>query len=118
MKKKILFSLMVFMIFSSVVLATNYTDVVSNHWAYEAINDLSAKEILLGYPDGTFSPDRPITRAELAKILVLSLNLVNNYSADYKDISPNHWAYDYVGCIGTFLPSTYLSTYYTRNLLS
>lgn len=48
---------------------TRFTDVKESASAYEAIERLAEKGILNGYPDGTFRPDEPLTRAHLAVIL-------------------------------------------------
>ena len=42
----------------------NFTDVPESHWAYKDIAKSVENEILLGYPDGTFRPDKEMTRAE------------------------------------------------------
>lgn len=42
---------------------------VSGHWAEKNIRNLYFSGIMNGYPDGTFKPDAPITRAELAKVV-------------------------------------------------
>ena len=47
----------------------DFKDVSENHWAYMAIKELSDKGIINGYPDGTFKPDKPITRAEVCSII-------------------------------------------------
>lgn len=46
-----------------------FKDVPEEHWAYEAIEDLAKKGIINGYKDGTFKPEQPITRAEMATII-------------------------------------------------
>lgn len=48
---------------------TLFPDVPSNHWAYEAISDLSRRGLVEGYPDGTFGGDRMLTRYEFAQIV-------------------------------------------------
>ena len=47
-----------------------FTD-IANHWARENINDAAMTKWINGYPDGTFLPDKAITRAE-------AVTLVNN----------------------------------------
>ncbi|APC08439.1 N-acetylmuramoyl-L-alanine amidase [Neomoorella thermoacetica] len=42
---------------------------IQGHWAEEAIRQVLAAGIMAGYPDGTFRPDQPATRAELAAAL-------------------------------------------------
>lgn len=46
-----------------------YKDVDRNSWSYEYIKDLSEKQILNGYEDGTFKPQKRVTRAETAKMI-------------------------------------------------
>ena len=48
---------------------TLFPDVASNHWAYEAVSDLSRRGLVEGYPDGTFGGDRMLTRYEFAQIV-------------------------------------------------
>ena len=48
---------------------TRFKDVPETHWAYKAIEELAEKGIINGYEDGTFKPDAPITRAEVAAII-------------------------------------------------
>ena len=48
---------------------TLFPDVAANHWAYEAVSDLSRRGLVEGYPDGTFGGDRLLTRYEFAQIV-------------------------------------------------
>ena len=48
---------------------TLFPDVPTNHWAYEAVSDLSRRGLVEGYPDGTFGGDRMLTRYEFAQIV-------------------------------------------------
>ena len=48
---------------------TLFPDVATNHWAYEAVSDLSRRGLIEGYPDGTFGGDRLLTRYEFAQIV-------------------------------------------------
>ncbi len=107
MKKALGILVIMITIFSSVVLAVNYTDLSTEHWAYKPIKEMTEKGILSGYPDGSFAPDNVITRAEFAKILVLALNL-NQSSSNvvFDDVSENYWAYNYIQ-----IASRYLSGY-------
>ena len=50
------------------VFAASFTD-ISGHWAEGAINAMAEAGAVDGYPDGTFRPDEPVTRAEFAKII-------------------------------------------------
>ena len=48
---------------------TLFPDISTNHWAYEAVSDLSRRGLVEGYPDGTFGGDRMLTRYEFAQIV-------------------------------------------------
>ena len=47
----------------------SFTDLPTEHWAFESIVRCVDEKFLLGYPDGTFAPDKGLTRAELAVII-------------------------------------------------
>lgn len=69
-----------------------FTD-IGEHWAGEAIRQLAAADIIKGYSDGTFKPERQITRAEFATLLVNSLGLDKKEEASFRD-TRHHWARD------------------------
>lgn len=48
---------------------TSFPDVKRNHWGYEDIESIVAAGIAGGYPDGTYRPDKPVTRAEFTVFL-------------------------------------------------
>ncbi len=48
---------------------TAFSDVSSSYWAREFIGELSRRDIIAGFPDGTFKPDAPVTRAQFAAML-------------------------------------------------
>lgn len=66
----------------------------------EAVAALTSLKIVSGYPDGTFHPEKIITRAELARLLIAALELddsaISLYSSALKDVG-GHWAKGYVG---------------------
>ncbi len=47
----------------------SFTDVNSDAWYVDAISAITNKQIMIGYPDGTFKPDQPLTRVHMAKII-------------------------------------------------
>ncbi|TDF93600.1 peptidase S8 [Paenibacillus piri] len=73
-------------------LTGNFTD-IRGHWAQNSILGLSDKQIINGYDDYTFRPNRTITRAEATVILSRALKLSQQKQIAYTDLSPNHWAY-------------------------
>lgn len=78
----------------------NYPDLKVTHWALEEIMYLADDQIIGGYPNGDFQPEKNTTRAEAAKILALALDLpIINASSNYKDVSSKHWAKDYIAAV-------------------
>ncbi len=64
-----------------------------NHWAFPFIQALRDRRIVNGFPDGTFRPDRPMTRAEYAVILQAALQQPKRRSyTPFIDVGPNFWA--------------------------
>src|SRR5699024_6325220 len=75
----------------------SYTDVPFDAWYNNAISTLSNMGIISGYPDGSFRPDAPITRAEFTKIAVGFFDEPGNYVAGtYEDVSENAWYADFI----------------------
>ncbi len=75
---------------------------VRGHWGYPAIDKAYGTALITGYPDGTFRPDRQITRAEVARIV----NKLYDRAVDetgllrvvtrverFEDLTRSHWAY-------------------------
>ena len=58
--------------------AAPFLDTPTNHWAYEAVQDLAAKHIVIGYPDGTYGGRRPMTRYEFAVALDRALRTIDD----------------------------------------
>jgi hypothetical protein len=67
--------------------------VPANFWASVPIAALSARGILDGFPDGTFRPNKPITRAEFAEIVRRAFNKpVSREALKFNDLKPDYWA--------------------------
>ena len=81
--------------------ATNFKDMQSNDFFYEAVNSLHARNIFSGYNDGTFRPNETVTRAQAAKIIAVALNLDTTNAKDpgFKDVSKQNWAYRYIAAL-------------------
>jgi S-layer homology domain len=70
---------------------------VSGNWAEPFIKVLVEKDIIKGYPDGTFRPDQPITRAEFAALLNKAFDLKPiREGRKFKDVPKNYWAADVI----------------------
>ena len=66
--------------------ANPFSDVESNSWAYEAVASLSDRNIIEGYPDGTFRGNKHITRYELAQITARLLAKKDSLTAEQQSI--------------------------------
>lgn len=82
----------------------NFAD-IKNHWAYDILDVISAQHMINGYPDGTFKPDKEMTRAEFVSILVNSgrfnedeglkeKNKDVDYKNNFNDVAEDFWAAD------------------------
>lgn len=69
---------------------------IRGHWAQNAILGLTGKQVIDGYGDYTFRPDRAITRAEVTAVLSRAFGLTNEQAGNFKDLSSSHWAYSYI----------------------
>ena len=66
---------------------------ISTSWAEPFIKVLIDRNIIAGYPDGTYRPEQPITRAEFAALLNKAFDLQPiRESRSFRDIPPNYWA--------------------------
>jgi len=61
--------------------AAPFLDTPTNHWAYEAVQDLAKKGIVIGYPDGTYGGKRPMTRYEFAVALDRALRTLSDMNS-------------------------------------
>lgn len=75
-----------------------FKDVPTHHPSYEAIRALQQAGIIDG-SNGAFHPNRSLTRAEMAKILVLAFDLERKESHKFQDVSPTHWSYPYISTL-------------------
>jgi hypothetical protein len=66
---------------------------IQGHWAEKTIEELVASGAVSGYPDGTFQPNKTITRAEFSTILVKAFNLETKTGKVFNDTA-GHWAKD------------------------
>jgi hypothetical protein len=77
----------------------NFADVPEGYWAKHPIENTGTVGLVEGYPDGTFRPDRALTRAELATLMVRAKGLkVPDRQAQkvFKDVPADFWGAKYV----------------------
>ena len=64
---------------------------ISGHWAKDSIMKMINARVVSGYPNGTFKPDKTITRAEFTVMIVKALNLETRAGKTFTDTA-SHWA--------------------------
>ncbi|SFE75128.1 repeat domain (List_Bact_rpt) [Paenibacillus catalpae] len=68
---------------------------VNNHWAKNAVEDMAARLVVGGAGDGLFYPNKAITRAEFAAIIVRALGLrLENTTSEFSDVKTSAWYSD------------------------
>ena len=80
-------------------------------YKYESyIHEISSREIVLGFEDGSFKPEKELTRAEMATIFTRMFNVPTTRSVScFEDITENHWAKEYIMALvdkGVFMKDT------------
>ncbi len=125
MKKLLLIStILIIVMMTSMSFAKTYSDVKNSKFE-QAVDVLSTLEIINGYEDGTYKPGNTVTRAEMAKLIVVSLgkeSTANSLKGDttFSDVKANSWAAGYINCAssigiikgypeGTFQPNKTVS---------
>ena len=64
---------------------------ISGHWAQNQIVSLVGKNVISGYPDNTFKPDNPVTRAEFMVMTNRAFSFTNTADINYTDVKSSDW---------------------------
>lgn len=77
--------------------SSNFTDVSSSYWARTFISELSQRDIIAGFPDGSFRPDAPVTRAQFAAMLKKANQQFRKQAkrdgTRFVDVPSKYWAF-------------------------
>ena len=78
-------------------MSSNFSD-LDRHWAKSCILALGDRHIVQGFPDGTFRPDAPLTRAEFTALMFVAFPDAPKVrdAVYFPDVSQTHWAYEAV----------------------
>ncbi|MEH2025910.1 S-layer homology domain-containing protein [Nostoc sp.] len=72
---------------------TTFSDVSSNYWAAQFIQQLSQRGVIAGFPDGSFRPEEPVTRAQFAAMVNKAFQKAQQRQAiNFADVPSNYWA--------------------------
>ncbi|MDQ3931156.1 MAG: S-layer homology domain-containing protein, partial [Chloroflexota bacterium] len=76
----------------------DYSDVHPSQYFYKPVDWLTCRQIVSGYPDGTFRPNNPATRAQIIKLVTLGekWDLYSPAESTFTDVLPGDWSYSYV----------------------
>nr|WP_269438222.1 S-layer homology domain-containing protein [Phosphitispora fastidiosa] len=91
---------------SEQIIPVHFND-MTNHWAAQAVAELSGMGIINGYPDGTFKPEREITRVEIIAAVNKALGLQPPLPGDLQTINVQfsdsalipEWAYESMAAV-------------------
>ncbi len=77
--------------------AVAFKDVPAGYWAKTYIEALASKNIIAGFPDGTFKPNEPVTRAQFAAIITKAFQpQAKRQGVQFPDVQSNFWAYQVI----------------------
>ncbi len=73
---------------------TSFSDVRANYWAVGFINELAARDVIAGFPDGTFRPEDPVTRAQFAAMInrAFAGKPAIRPPINFLDVPANYWS--------------------------
>lgn len=72
---------------------TTFNDVQTNYWAQTFIQELAARDIIKGFPDGGFRPNEPVTRAQFAAMISKAMNKAPiRGNVSFVDVASDYWA--------------------------
>lgn len=75
--------------------APGFSDVPSNYWAAPFLEELARRNVIARYQDGTFQPDKPISRAEFARMVQQAFDRPQQRQASqFSDVPSGFWAAD------------------------
>ncbi|MEE1132934.1 MAG: S-layer homology domain-containing protein [Caryophanon sp.] len=87
-----------------------FPDVPTTHGHFDTINELAERNIVQGFPDGTFKPGQAVTRGQAAKMIagILGLDTVNVENPNFKDIKTS---FQYYGAIAALVDEGIINGY-------
>jgi hypothetical protein len=87
---------------ASLAVKPTFSDISESAWYKQYVDKLVADSTIGGYPDGTFKPNQPVTRAEFSKMLVntsLKDKAIIQIAVIFNDVKSSYWAYPYINTV-------------------
>lgn len=85
----------------------SFSDLSPSHWAFDVVEALHEASVINGYDDGSFKPDKKVTREEFVKMLLSALEIqCTGGSTPFRDCENGQWY------------STYVSTAYLKGMVN
>lgn len=82
----------------------SFSDVGYAHWAHYFISEMQEMSIIDGYDDGTYLPEKSVTRAEFAKIMAICTDMdTENIENKFSDVSDDAWYAPYVNAVSEYI---------------
>lgn len=76
---------------------SGFSDLPSSHWAYPYVKQLAENGIIGGYDDGTFKPNKNVTREEFVKMIIGAAGLLEDGAVcNFSDVPRDAWFYSYI----------------------
>ncbi|MGB2924079.1 MAG: S-layer homology domain-containing protein [Limnothrix sp.] len=73
--------------------SVTFSDVSASYWASGFISELVSQGVIAGFPDGTFKPDAPVTRAQFAAMVQKAMAQSSvREGINFTDVSSDYWA--------------------------
>lgn len=77
-----------------------FGDMNSGHWAYPSVKALKTMNIIDGYEDGSFKPEKYVTREEFVKLIALAFEISDGTGeCNFDDIAPDDWCCGYIAAV-------------------
>lgn len=94
LKKVVAFSTSFIFMFFLLLPQTSYASDIDNHWAKEEMQELVDKNIMAGFGNDVYLPNKLITRAEFTKLILAALDIEPvHYANPFQDVRENAWYY-------------------------
>lgn len=93
-----LITVLILLVTPGVVFAMDFPDLPGDYWARREILEMANLKVIVGAKDGNFYPEKPVTRAEFATMVVKGLGIPvgDVKKSRFKDVPNDYWALNYI----------------------